>query len=386
MKIAFVYDAVYPYRIGGVERRIFELSRRLVLRGHEIHIFGLKEWEGDASFIKDGVYYHGLGHSRPFYIHGRRSIVEACYFGGVVLTPLVKTHFDIIDCQNFPYFSCFSAAFGSTLRRSPLIITWHEVWKGYWTEYLGIQGYPGKIIELLSSRLSPYLVAVSAMTKNDLLSIRKGVNITVIPNGIDLRHINSIQPSGISSDIIFSGRLLKEKQVDLLIRAIALISIELPSIRCIIAGDGPERDFLQNLVNEKNLEQNITFIGFLENHDDVIAVLKSSRVFASPSAREGFGIAALEAMACGLPVVTVDAPKNALKDLVTEKTGRVCLSTPDAFAEAALVCLHTRDVMTGHCKEMAQDYNWEMIVEKTEKFYLGIIEVDHRIIERENLP
>ena len=40
MKIAYVYDAVYPYRIGGVERRIFELAWRLAERGHEVHIYG----------------------------------------------------------------------------------------------------------------------------------------------------------------------------------------------------------------------------------------------------------------------------------------------------------------------------------------------------------
>ena len=105
MKIAFVYDAVYPYRIGGVEKRIFELSRRLAQRGHELHIFALKEWLGNASFIQDGVYYHGLGHPGSFYTHGRRSIREAFYFGWKVFKPLLKERFDIIDCQNFPYFS-----------------------------------------------------------------------------------------------------------------------------------------------------------------------------------------------------------------------------------------------------------------------------------------
>ena len=81
MKIAYVYDAVYPYRIGGAEKRIFELSRRLVTRGHEVHIYGLKEWDGDSSFNRDGVFYHGVGHSMPFYIKGRRTVSEAVFFG-----------------------------------------------------------------------------------------------------------------------------------------------------------------------------------------------------------------------------------------------------------------------------------------------------------------
>jgi len=49
--------------------------------------------------------------------------------------------------------------------------------------------------------------------------------------------------------------------------------------------------------------------------------MKAAKVFALPSAREGFGIAALEALACGIPVVTVDHPSNAARDLITEKPG-----------------------------------------------------------------
>ncbi len=374
MKIAFVYDAVYPYRIGGVEKRIYELSRRLVHRGHEVHIFGLKEWEGDASCIKNGVHYHGLGQSRSFYTHGRRSIGEACYFGWKVLSPLLQEHFDIIDCQNFPYFSCFSAAFAAKMKHGHLVITWHEVWKDYWTKYLGIAGPVGRIIELMASGLSSNIVAVSDLTKNDLLSLRNGVKIAFIPNGIDFGHIITVPPSETKSDIIFSGRLLKEKNVDLLIRALVLIRKELPEIRCILIGDGPERESLQNLVKECDLGQNVTFTGFLKKYDDVIALMKSSRVFASPSTREGFGIAALEAMACGLPVVTVDAPKNAVKELVTGKTGRISSLSPEAFAKDILMALHTRDLMAGYCMELAQEYNWDKIVERTEEYYSGIID------------
>jgi len=373
MKIVFVYDAVYPYRIGGVEQRVYELSKRLAARGHEIHIFGLKEWNGDSAFIKDGVYYHGLGQARPFYTHGRRSIGEAWYFGWLVLIPLLKEQFDLIDCQNFPYFSCFSAAFAAKMRHIPLVITWHEVWKDYWTEYLGISGLPGNVIERLASRLSYTTVAVSNLTKMELGSMRKDARITIIPNGIDLPQIDMIHPSEIRSDIIFSGRLIKEKTVDLLILAMALVRKEFPEIRCIITGDGPERESLQRMVTERKLEGNITFIGFLEHHNEVIAVMKSSRVFATPSVREGFGIAALEALACGLQVVTVDAPKNAVKELVTDKTGVICDPTPEAFAQAVLLCLKRKDSMMEECKMRSASYDWETIVSDVEEYYSGII-------------
>jgi L-malate glycosyltransferase len=374
MKIAFVYDAVYPYRIGGVEKRIYELSKRLAQMGHDVHIFGLKEWAGDASFVRNGVFYHGVGQARPFYAHGRRSVYEALYFGWKVLTPLLKERFDIIDCQNFPYFNCISAAFAAKVRHSPLVITWHEVWKDYWYEYLGIPGFTGKAVEKLASQLSDTMVAVSDLTKNELMSVRKGLSISVIPNGIELSHINAINPSQNSSDIFFTGRLLKEKNVELLIRAVAIIREDIPEIRCIIAGDGPERDSLQNLVDQCNLTANITFTGFLKNHDELIALMKSSLVCASPSAREGFGIAALEAMACGLPVVTVDSEKNAVKEMVVDKTGIICNVTPEAFAESVMQCLKVKGTMEKDCIRFARDHDWDMVAGKLEAYYSGIIE------------
>ena len=269
MKIAYVYDAVFPYRIGGVEKRIFELSRRLAARGHEIHIYGLKSWDGNSSFIRDGVIYHGVGRSRQFYTNGRRSVGEAVYFGWKILNPLIQERFDIIDCQNFPYFHCFSSALASWIKGSPIVITWHEVWGNYWYNYLGGFGFSGKLIEKMVSMLSKNVLAVSNLTKNDLSFIVKNLKITVIPNGIDIQKIKSIQASDSMSDIIFSGRHIREKNIDLLIRAVAIIRNELPDIRVLIAGDGPEKIKLQKLTQQCNLGNNIIFLGFVSGNDEL---------------------------------------------------------------------------------------------------------------------
>jgi len=121
------------------------------------------------------------------------------------------------------------------------------------------------------------------------------------------------------------------------------------------------------------LDGNITFIGFLEHHDEVIALMKASKIYASPSTREGFGIAALEAMACGLPVVTVNVPKNAVMELVNKETGIICDPTPEAFAEAVISCLIKIGEMKNICTRSASNYDWEKIVDQTEEFYSGII-------------
>ena len=165
-----------------------------------------------------------------------------------VLIPLSRQRFDIIDCQNFPYFSCFSAFFVSRIRKTPLVITWHEVWDDYWDDYLGPFGIFGRGIEKLTARLSCNLVAVSDMTGNDLKHITRCLPITILPNGIDFQQIDAVQPSESDSDILFVGRIIREKNLDLLISAISIICRELPGIRCIIIGDGPEKDRLTGLI------------------------------------------------------------------------------------------------------------------------------------------
>jgi glycosyltransferase involved in cell wall biosynthesis len=372
MKIAFVYDAVYPYRIGGVEKRIAELSRRLAERGHDVHVFGLQAWAGDACFSRDGVHVHGIGKAPEFYTSGRRSISEAVYFGRKIFIPLLRERFDIIDCQNFPYLHCMPVSFVAGIKKIPLVITWHEVWGEYWSEYLGTPGYVGKALEKLAARLSGTMVAVSEMTGNDLHALNDRADITIIPNGIDLSRIAAISPSDTVSDLLFSGRLLKEKNIDLLIRAVAIIRKENPGIRCIITGDGPEMPELQSLAKSFNLPESIRFTGFIRDHDQLIALMKSSKVFVSPSVREGFGIAALEAMACGLPVVTVDARKNAVKDLVSPGTGNVSALTPEAFARAVMDCMGRRDTMTEECVKFAGRHDWEDIADKAEAYFAAI--------------
>jgi hypothetical protein len=85
MKIAFVYDVIYPYIKGGVERRVWELAVRLSQKGHEVHIFGMKYWEGDDLRIQKGVILHGICPAQPLYAGGRRTIREAIFFSILII-------------------------------------------------------------------------------------------------------------------------------------------------------------------------------------------------------------------------------------------------------------------------------------------------------------
>jgi len=371
MKIAFVYDAIYPYVVGGGEQRIWEIAKKLAQRGHQVHLFGMKYWDGEDVIIKDGVYLHGVCRPQKLYVEGRRSIKEAIYFAREVVKPLLKEDFDIIDCQNFPYFPCFSAKFYALRRKnSILVITWLEVWNNYWYEYLGRKGIFGKWIERMVVRLSKNMIAISESTKRGLLSIGARGNIKIVPNGVDLEEINAVPSASDESDVIFAGRLIKEKNIDVLIKSIGLIKGAIPDISCFIIGDGPERSSLEKLTQDLGLEESIHFLGFLARSQDVFACMKSSKVLVLPSTREGFGIVVLEANACGLPVVTVRHPQNAASDLIIDgKNGFLCELNEKDMAEKITIALEARQNLFQGCVDYARNYDWDKVADMVEDVY-----------------
>ena len=372
MKIAYIYDAVYPWIKGGAEKRIYEISKRLVERGHEVHWYGIKWWEGEKDIVKDGIYLHGIGKWDNLYVEGRRSIKEAIYFARKLLFPLMKEDFDVIDCQAFPYFSCFSAKICSSVKRTPLVITWHEIWDDYWYEYLGKKGVFGKWAEKMTTHLTDKMIAVSERTKKDLERIGVGVRkeIRIIPNGTDFGKIGRIKASDEESDVIFAGRLIKEKNVDVLIKTVNLVKKEIPDVKCVIIGDGPEKKELEKLAYDLGLENNLEFTGFLDDYDEVISYMKSSKVFVLPSTREGFGIVALEANACGLPVVTVNHRRNAACDFIANgENGFICELSEEDIAKNILRELDEKKSRGRKCIENAKKYDWNEISLLTESFY-----------------
>lgn len=370
MRIAFVTDVIYPYVKGGAEKRVHELSRRLVKKGHEVHVFGMRWWDSPEVVEDDGVILHGVCDPEDLYVNEKRSVKEALLFAFRVTPHLSKENFDIIDCSQFPYFPCFAAKIASVKKNCPLIITWHEVWGDYWYEYLGYKGFLGKTVERLVAKLPDRIIAVSERTKKDLEGIGVRKEIKVIPNGIDIGKIGRIKASEEESDIIFAGRLIREKNVDVLIKAVSRVREEFSDIRCVIIGDGPEKTKLEKLVLDLGMRDNIELTGFLEDYDDVISYMKSSKVFVLPSTREGFGIVALEANACGLPVVTVNHGRNAACDFITnDENGFICELSEGDVAEKILKGLDERENIKRKCIESAKGYDWDGMVNLIERVY-----------------
>ncbi len=376
MKIAYVHDAVYPFIKGGAEKRMYELSRRLVKRGHEVHVFGMRWWGKEPTIEQEGVQLHGVYKAFPLYSRGRRSIRAAIAFAGAVLPQLMKGSFDVIDCYQAPYLHAFPTKVGAMLKRTPLVVTWHEVWRGYWQEYLGALGTIGKLMErTILLGLANRVIAVSDQTKDDLVSL--GVNaakVSIVPNGIDFDSISKVAPSSEKLDVVYLGRLIKPKNVDVLLRAAADLKEEFPGVKVGIIGDGPEGENLKKLAKELAIQENIKFFGFVEDFNEVAALMKSSKVFVIPSTQEGgASIVTLEANACGLPAIATDHPLGIDKRLILEgKTGFFVNLSPEAFADKIRLVLKDgkfRDGLKENAVEFAKRYDWERITSEIERVY-----------------
>ena len=383
MKIAFIYDTAFPWVTGGAERRIYEIGTRLAKRGHDVHVYSLGYWMLEEEYknqevIKyDNITYHSVGRPKSLYnANSTRSISEALYFSRKILSNVDFRDFDIIDCQNFPYFSCYTSKLKCMRTNAKLVITLHEVWNDYWYEYLGKKGFFGKIVEKGIFRLTDNFICVSKLTRDNLIENRTPSNVKIIPNGVNIREITYLDPSDNFCDVLYAGRLIPEKHVELLVKAMNEVVKTHPFARCFIVGEGPSRIQLEQLVAAYDLEENITFMNFLDNQNELYRLMKSSSVFVLPSEREGFGIVLIEANACGLPVITMNNPMNAAKDLITSNNGCVINNNNDNLAKIINYYIEdglSKDVRN-NCRNYAKNFDWDHITTITENYYSDILE------------
>lgn len=378
MKIAFIYDTAFPWVTGGAERRIYEIGTRLVSRGHDVHIFSLGYWMNSEQYSSkkvieyEGITYHSVGKPMDLYTKDNtRSIREALYFARCILFNAKLDDFDIVDCQGFPYFSCYTSKLKN---RKNLVITVHEVWNNYWYEYLGKVGIFGKLIEKGIFHLTKNVICVSQLTFENMIENKYPDNATIIANGVNTNEITFINPHRDYVDIVFAGRLIPEKNVELIINAISKVVRKHHQVKCKIIGNGPSEAHLKQLTSSMGLEDNIIFRDFCEDQDELYSMIKSSSCLVLPSKREGFGIIVIEANACGVPVITLDYPMNAAKDLINKDNG--WLVKDDSEELASLICKIIDEGISSsqrkHCRDNAKQYDWNHITSLTEKYYYSI--------------
>jgi glycosyltransferase involved in cell wall biosynthesis len=376
MRICFVYDALFPYVSGGAERRNYEFARRLAER-HDVHVVTWQYWSGPATIKQDGVTLHGVGRPAPLYgADGKRTLREAVAFALRVLPVLIRQRFDVIDWAAIPFVPLPAVWIAARVTRARLVVTWHELWGAHWLEYLPHRPVVARLARLLektTTRVGSRLVAVSPFTAQRL--VEAGVaaeRIVVLPNGVDVRRFATGPARRRTWDIVFVGRLIDEKRVDLLLHALAMVKRTRPRVRCAVVGDGPERQRLQALAAELGVVGNVRFTGRVDDAE-VTDYLRSAKVFTLPSEREGFGIVAIEAQAAGCVPVVVRGPHSAAATLIDDGVNGVgCAPTADALATAVVSLLtgpKRRARLQANGLVAAREYDWDRLAERAADAY-----------------
>jgi glycosyltransferase involved in cell wall biosynthesis len=205
----------------------------------------------------------------------------------------------------------------------------------------------------------------------------------VISNGINLKEFRSIDIGdfhnrfGIPEDkikLLFVGRLFPEKSIDTLIKAMPHIIKEHKDTHVMIVGGGHLKSRLEKLAENLGVHKHITFLG-LVSEEDKISAYNASDIFVMPSLAELEGMAVLEAMACGKPVVISDAEQSASRYFVGGNGFLFETQNHVDLAEKILAIIkddELREKMGQKSLEMSRDYDIEKSADKLERLYYSL--------------
>lgn len=227
------------------------------------------------------------------------------------------------------------------------------------------------------------IIAVSESLKSSLVDEGrfKPAGIAVIHNGIDSKKWSDKKASKSelrrrlgfgAKDFLAAciGRLIDWKGHEVLIEAAAHSIKAMPNLKVLIAGDGPLHDHLSALIKERGLDANVILLGYVA---DIKPLLALSDLFVFPSKREPFGLAVLEAMATGLPVIAADAggiPEiitNGLNGVLVPPGNIAALSA--AIEDLAVDARKRRAFAAGGRTTVADKFSLKRVIDLTELIY-----------------
>jgi glycosyltransferase involved in cell wall biosynthesis len=365
LKLAIVSDAIYPYHRGGKELRYHELIRRLSTQV-DVDIYTMQWWMGSVPPEMDGARLHAISPLVPLYVNERRSLRQALWFG-IACFRMLKYDFDVLEADHIPFFQILILRIVTIIKRKPLIATWHEVWgRAYWRQYLGPIGFAAWLVEELAMRVPDHIIAASPQTAERLRKLIGSARlVTVVPNGIDLDEVASAYPDPATTDVAVVGRLISHKRVDMLLEAIAKLRAEGLELTCRVIGNGPDELELHKRAEQLAIDDLVEFRHDVAEQKDVFSLLKAAKVCAFPTAREGFGIAVLEALACGVPVITTSTADNMAQHLVARSVrGVVCEPTVEALANSLRSVINVEVSGAGRPESWLNEYSWDAAADR----------------------
>jgi N-acetyl-alpha-D-glucosaminyl L-malate synthase BshA len=365
----------YP-TFGGSGVVATELGKALAQQGHPVHFITYSQ-PSRLDFLNENLFYHEVDfRTYPLFEYPPYELALASKMVDVALNEklnLLHVHYAI------PHASAAYMARQILLSKGiyvPVVTTLHG------TDITLVGRDPSyEPVVTFSINQSDGVTAVSQHLKQETLAHFKITRpIEVIPNFIDLNRFKkqkkehfkkAICPAG-EALIVHTSNFRKVKRIEDVIRIFFNIRRQVPA-KLLLIGDGPERVTAENLCRELNICEDARFLGKLEAVEEVLSV---ADLFLMPSEKESFGLAALEAMACEVPVISSDA--GGLPELnIQGVTGFLCpVGDVECMTQKALLVLDPNNLprFKENALKRAREFDISQILPRYETLYHQVIE------------
>ncbi len=362
MRIAFFTDTFLP-NVDGVVRSLTTSRSALEARGHDVFILTSGSRRARKENRDPRVFYF---RSLPFPPYPQYSIALNPFKAVSICR---KKQVDLIHCHGLASMGV-SAIQSARFLKLPLVGTFHTMIP-YATMHV-IRVKP--VARLAANALwrgirafyKPFDLVTTPSHAIKRALAENGVDdekIIVIPNAVDSRKFKPASPSkraqmrrklGVDDDakiLLSAGRLSFEKNVDVLLRAFALLHGKHPETRFVITGDGPARKTLEATARELGVAKKVCFVGFVSERE-LPLYYSAADCFATASTFETQGLALLEAMACGTPAVGANA--LAIPEAIHDERNGL-LFTPGDARECALKLEHVLCAGERHARTLSRN-------------------------------
>lgn len=292
IRVLHVIDSL---AVAGAETLVTALALRARASGGAAEVYVLRRCGGvlERALESGGIVVHGCDGVRLY------SPWHICR----LVTHLRRHSYDVVHVHLFPAQLWVAVAFQVARPPARLIATEHSTSNR--RRRFGLRWLDSWMYGRFDA-----IACISAAVRDSLAvwMPRARGKLLVVENGVDLRRFtvgDRDEPRPVARPgevhVVCVGRLEAAKGQEVLVRATA----RAPSVRLTLVGDGGERDSLFRLASKLGVANRIRFLG---TRSDVPALLRAADIYVQPSYREGFGLAAVEAMASGCPVVASDVP------------------------------------------------------------------------------
>jgi len=318
--VAVAYDCLFPYSTGGGERQYRAFADELGRAGLDVDYLTAVQWDGPTPAEDRFRIVPVTGRLSLYSPDGVRRIPAALRYAAGLLGALVRRRkqYAAVIVSGLPIFNVFAARLALLGSGTRIVVDYLEVWhRRQWVEYSGlVTGTIAWVLQRAAIALTPLATCHSQLSATRLR--REGLRRPplVSPGLIDgAADVSSPSPAATPPYVLYVGRHIPDKRVEVLPAAVAVARESIPDLRLVVLGTGPSSDAVRAEVRRVGGEDWTDFPGFVSDAE-LDTLLHGALALANPSRREGYGLVVVEANAHGTPVVLVADEGNAATELI----------------------------------------------------------------------